>query len=105
VRLAAEVGAAGPGVGCDAEGTTVACGRGEAVGIAAEVSAAAGGAGSVTEPRSPPALRPDTSSAIATEPTMRRRAAAQAAKGVRKLASASPEPMASRSLTRPTGRA
>lgn len=100
-----EVDADGPGVGCDAEGTTIARGRGEAVGIAVEVPVAARGAASVTEPWSPPAPRPDTSSAIATEPTMRRRAAAHAARGVRILVSASPEPMAARSLTRPAGRA
>jgi hypothetical protein len=101
VGLAAGDGAAGSGVAGDAEGTAIARGRGTVVGIAAAVPAVPSGSlgsASATVPW------PDTSSAIAMAATVRRRAAAQAARAVRKLVSSSPELMASRSLARPAGR-
>lgn len=102
VGLAAGDDAAGSGVAGDAEGTAIARGRGTVVGIAADVPAVPSGSlgsASATVPW------PDTSSAIAMAATVRRRAAAQAARAVRKLVSSSPELMASRSLARPAGRA
>jgi len=102
VGLATGDDAAGSGAAGDAEGTAIARGRGEAAGIAAEVPAVpAGSLGSV----SATVPWPDTSSAIAMAATVSRRAAAQAARAVRKLVSSSPELTASRSLARPAGRA
>ena len=98
VGLAAGDDAAGSGAAGDAEGTALARGCGEAAGIAAEVPAVpAGSLGSA--PATVP--WPDTSSAIAMAATVSRRAAAQAARAVRKLVSSSPELTASRSLARP----
>jgi hypothetical protein len=102
VGLAAGDDAAGSGAAGDAEGTAIARGRGTVVGIAAEVPAVPAGslgAASATVPW------PDTSSAIAMAATVSRRAAAQAARAVRKPVSSSPELTASRSLARPAGRA
>jgi len=102
VGLAAGDDAAGSGVAGDAEGTAIARGRGEAAGIAADVPAVPTeslGAASATVPW------PDTSNAVAMAATVSRRAAAQAARAVRKLVSSSPELTASRSLARPAGRA
>ena len=73
--------AAGSGAAGDAEGTAIARGRGTVVAIAAEVPAVPAGslgAASATVPW------PDTSSAVAMADTVSRRAAAQAARGVRK---------------------
>ena len=103
--LAARVGAAGSGVARDGEGTALARGRGEAAGIAAEVPARALAVVSATAPWSPAVRWPDPSSAIATEATMMRRAATQAASGVQRLVSPCPEPKAARSLATPAGRA
>ena len=103
--LAARVGAVGSGVARGAEGTAVARGRGEAAGVAAEVPAWALAVVSATAPWSSAVRWPDPSSAIATEATMMRRAATQAARGVQRLVSPSPEPMAARSLATPAGRA
>jgi len=99
VGLAAGDDAAGSGAAGDAEGTAIARGCGKAVGIAADVPAGSLGSAPATVPW------PDTSSAIAMAATVSRRAAAQAARAVRKLVSSSPELMASRSLARPAGRA
>jgi hypothetical protein len=105
VRLAAGLGAPGSGVARDARGTAISRGRGEAVGIAADVPAGALGTVSAAVPWPPTEPWPDISSAIGTAPPMMMRAAAEAVRATRKPASSSRELMASRSLARPAGRA
>ena len=80
-------------------------GRGDAVGIAADVRAGELGAMPAAVPWPPAVPGPDTSSAVATAAAISRRAAAQAAMPARRLISSSQELIAVRSLARPAGRA
>lgn len=90
--------AAAPDAAEDTEGTAAARGRGEPAGIAADVPAEALGAPPTAVPWPLAAPRPDTTTAVATEPTMSSRARAS------HVLAPGPAGMTSLSLARLPGR-